>query len=91
MLSEREMDNLKSLLDQAIASGQFSFGVASPFESPEQDLFNEGDRHDGHTASNGQWQTFMSVGTMDDGPETAWLKLLINQRALDYVTNGVMF
>lgn len=89
MLTEKEMDQLKSLLDRAIAAGQFQVGVASPFDDPAEDLFNEGDRHDGFCATNDEWQTFLSVGTEDDGPETAWLKLLMDQRALDFITNGI--
>jgi len=89
-LTEPEVDLLKVLIDRAILNGQFSIGVASPFSNPAEDSFREGDRHDGNCASNTDWKTFVSVGTRDDGPETAELKLLVDQKSLNFITNGDM-
>lgn len=89
MLTEKQIDHLKSLLDRAISNGQFQVGVASPFDHPSEDLFDEGDRHDGSCVMNDDWKTFASVGTADDGPETAQLKLLMDQRSLNFIANGI--
>jgi hypothetical protein len=90
MLTEQEMDQLKSLMDRAIANGQIQIGVLSPFDAPTEDIFDEGDRHDGFCAMNDEWKTWSMMSSEDDGPETPLLKLLIDQRSADYVTNGVM-
>lgn len=89
MLTEQEMDELKSLMDRAITNGQIQIGVLSPFSDPAEDVFDEGDRHDGFCAMSDEWKTWSMMSSEDDGPEFALMKLLIDQRSLDYVTNGI--
>lgn len=88
-LTEHETDHLKTLLDRAIANNQIQIGVLSPFADPSEDLFGEGDRHDGFCASSDEWKTWSMLSSEDDGPETPLLKVLIDQRSLDFVTNGI--
>ena len=89
MLTEQEMDELKSLMDRAITNGQIQIGVLSPFSDPAEDVFGEGDRHDGLCAMSDEWKTWSMTSSEDDGPEFALMKLLIDQRSLNYVTNGI--
>lgn len=90
MLNEQEMDQLKALMDRAIAHGQIQIGVLSPFDDPADDWFDEGDRHDGACAMSDKWKTWSMMSSEDDGAETPLLKFLVDQRSLDFVANGVM-
>lgn len=90
MLSEHEIDELKSLLDRAIANGQFAIGIESPFANEDEDIFGEGDRHDGNVAGSDSWKSFVVICESEDEPSRPELKLLIDQRSADIVANGVI-
>lgn len=84
-LTEQEADQLKSLLDRAIQSGQFVLGIESPFATPEEDLFGEGDRHDGACVTNQAWQAYSMLEDFDDTPPQPRVKLLIDQRLASWM------
>lgn len=88
MLTKQEIDTLKSLLDRAIENGQFILGIESPFASPDEDWFGEGDRHDGNCVTNQAWTSYASACNCDDGEDHHELKLLIDQRSADYIAIG---
>lgn len=89
MLNEQDMDQLKALMDRAIASNQIQIGVLSPFDDPAEDFLDEGDRHDGFCAMSDEWKTWSMLSSEDDGPETPLLKLPVDHRSLEFVANGV--
>lgn len=90
MLTEQEIDMLKALLDRAIANNQFSIGIESPFADEADDLFGEGDRHDGNVASSDGWKSFATFCESDE-PTRPELKLLIDQDSADHVAIGAPY
>lgn len=87
-LDQSELETMASLLRRAVENRQLSIGVQSPFDSPEDDLFDEGDRHDGNQIAGDDW--IVEDGTMqhEDDEPIPYCSILIPQTALDFVANG---